>query len=353
MEYTQLSKKDSILSDTAKITFTSGSTGTPKGVCLSLKNMDNLLQSLKPYFILADFQRHGCLLPFSVLLENITGVYLNLMLGRTLVIPPFIDQFLPFHVDSLRLLTNCKIHSAILVPEFFKKWIQFKEKDENFLNEIKFLAVGGAKVSSGLLAQAKSQNIPLYEGYGLSENASVVSLSLPDQTVLGYQGKILPHVKAYIDETGELIIQEPNFLGYLGQPQKGPFHTGDEASINDLGYLKISGRKKNIIINSLGRNISPEWIESELLAHPSIIQALVYGEGKDFLSALIVSDLSKSNLQAIVSQINSQLPEYAQIYFFEKTEPFTVANGLITANGRMKRESILTSVLGFNQEMRT
>jgi long-subunit acyl-CoA synthetase (AMP-forming) len=169
----------------------------------------------------------------------------------------------------------------------------------------------------------------------------VVSINAPEHFKLGSVGKILPHISAKIIK-GELVIEDPGFLGYLGDKAPTEFYTGDLAEIDSDGYLSITGRKKNVLITSYGRNISPEWIESLLLLSADIRQALVFGDGQASLSAMIVPMRKDINLSSIVSAVNKDLPDYAQIKQTHLVEPFTIEKKQLTGTGRPRRDVILS-----------
>ena len=130
------------------------------------------------------------------------------------------------------------------------------------------------------MTAARVAGLPAYEGYGLSECASVVALNAPGAVREGSVGRVLPHATLRIDEAGEIHVRGATMLGYLGEEGASPEEvaTGDLGFINDDGYLYVQGRRKNLLITSLGRNVSPEWVERELLAHTSIGQAVVFGD---------------------------------------------------------------------------
>ena len=123
--------------------------------------------------------------------------------------------------------------------------------------------------------------------------------------------------------------------------------TGDLGRLDDEGFLFIDGRKSNLIITGFGRNISPEWVESELLAQPEIRQAVVYGEAQAELSALLVPlspELEDSALQGAVDRANLNLPAYAQIRNWRRRGPLDAAAGELTGNGRPRRKAILATL---------
>ena len=120
--------------------------------------------------------------------------------------------------------------------------------------------------------------------------------------------------------------------------------TGDLGHLDGDGFLYLDGRKKNVLITSFGRNISPEWPESLLLGSGLFRQAMVIGDGQAQLGALLVKakdDLSDDAIQTAITSVNQSLPDYAQIkHWYSVGEPFTPGNGLATANGRLKRDLI-------------
>lgn len=334
---------------TAKITFTSGSTGTPKGVCLSEQGMLAVALGIGERLGPALAGRHLCLLPLSILLENIAGVYTALLMGATVILPdaPARGMANGFAPDFAQMLASIRTHQAtsiILVPELLRGLLAAIAQTGQRPTNLAFAAVGGARVAPALLQQASQLGLPVYEGYGLSECASVVSLNTPDDNKAGSTGKLLPHIDATIND-GELVIRNTGFLGYLGDDTHAPAHvrTGDLAHIDGDGRLYLQGRKKNLIITSFGRNISPEWIESLLLAQPEILQAVVYGDGQPHVSALIVPTHPAADVAAAIARCNAQLPAYAHIGSTTHVPPFTPSNGLLTGNGRPQREKILAA----------
>lgn len=331
---------------TAKVTYTSGSTGAPKGVCLSLAQMEAVASSLVET-IGAEFAgRHLAVLPLGVLLENVAGLYPTLLAGgcyhaRGLAELGFADGLRPEIGRLAASVETLDINSLILVPELLRALTAFLAATGKRLSGLKLVAVGGAKLSPRLIAAARAVGIPVYEGYGLSECASVVALNTPHAERPDTVGRILPHLTVTIADDGEIVIGPAPFLGYVGAPAPtGPLKTGDLGRLDAEGFLTISGRKSNLLITAFGRNIAPEWVESELLAQPEIGQAVVFGEGAAELCAVIVpsrGDLPPAALQAAVSRANAQLPTYAQVTRWQGSRPFDLARGELTGNGRPRR----------------
>ncbi len=340
---------------TTKITFTSGTTGTPKGVCLSQPGMEQVAESLIKVIEKENAARHLAVLPLSVLLENIGGLYATLLAGGTYVVEPLVrlgfTGLQPNGAELLQHMAAENITSCILVPEYAAALLQAQQKMPVALPQMKFMAVGGARVHSGLLEKAETLELPFYQGYGLSEAASVVAVNTPSNNKPASAGKILPHVRYRIAEDGELILKNLAWLGYVGESaQQGEYTTGDIVSLDGDGYLTIQGRKRNVIILANGRNISPEWPESELLAQPEIAQVLVFGEAAEHLSAFIVPASFNADITYAVDQVNARLPEYACIQQWQKVPAFTAADGFLTPNGRLKRSEILAYYNLFTSE---
>ncbi|WP_259782308.1 AMP-binding protein [Aestuariispira ectoiniformans] len=324
---------------TAKVTYTSGTTGEPKGVCLPRKAMEAVAQSILDVLGQGFVESHLCVLPLAVLLENVAGVYAGLLAGCTIQLTP-LTSFGTLYSDLHDQLTRHRTNSVILVPEILRGLMK-QVAQKGPLPNLKFVAVGGSKVDPALLQQAQALGLPVYEGYGLSECASVVSLNTPNQSKPGTVGKPLPHVQATVLD-GEIHIKNPGFLGYVGEAAPETFATGDLGAIDDDGFLSISGRAKNVLITSYGRNVSPEWVEATLLANPEIAQAVVYGDGQPHLSALLVQTSANADAEAAVARTNAALPDYAQIMDFKLVPPFTVQSGLLTGTGRPRRDAILS-----------
>ena len=252
------------------------------------------------------------------------------------------NPFAPDFGVLARCIAEREVTSLIFVPELLRGLVAAAARDNGFCASLKFVAVGGATVAPTLLQTARGLGLPVYEGYGLSECASVVALNLPGQDEIGTAGRVLPHIAVEIID-GEIVVRNPPFLGYLGEPARTPglpFPTGDDGNVDDGGKLKVSGRRKNIIVTSQGRNISPEWLESLLLQGGDIAQAIVYGDSLPFPQALIVPVRADADIAGVVTRANSELPSYAHIAHFDIVPPFTPQNGLLTGNGRPRRAAI-------------
>lgn len=336
---------------TAKITYTSGSTGSPKGVCLSAEAMLRVAHQLEQASRSTEPGKYLAVLPLAVLLENL-GLYAALIAGASLTVLPQPQMGIngASGVDWTRLLGCIALSGAesmILVPQLLLGLVTAVERGLMKVGPLRFVAVGGARVAPSLLERAEAVGLPVFEGYGLSECASVVCLNRPEAHRAGSVGRPLPHVQVMLAEDGEVLVSGSTLLGYLGEP---PFQgqwwpTGDLGRFDEDGYLYLAGRKKNQFITSFGRNVNPEWIEAELTQGGVILQAFVYGEGLDHNLALLWPldpKASDDTLEQAVQRSNAALPDYARIHSWQRLpEPFSTANGMLTANGRPRRTEIL------------
>jgi len=334
---------------TSKITYTSGSTGEPKGVCLSAAQMQSTAAAIVEALGVEHAGVHVPVLPLAVLLENIAGLYATLIAGGRYHAPGlarlgFVDPFRPDFARMVSTLADAGASSLILVPELLRGLLAQLTRGGQRLEGLTFVAVGGAKVSPELVAQARGLGVPVHEGYGLTECASVVALNLPGAERAATVGRALPHLDVSLADDGEILVGPAPFLGYVGQPApRGPVRTGDLGERDADGFLRIAGRKSNTIITSFGRNISPEWVESELLAQPEIAQAAVFGEASDRLSAILVpaaATVGRDGLAAAVARANGRLPDYARVDRWLRGEPFAASTGELTGNGRLRRQAI-------------
>lgn len=338
---------------TGKVTFTSGTTGRPKGVCLSNDHTWRVAGALSQALGGLGLERHLCALPLPVLLENIAGADVAWLTGAGLIVPPLASLGLAgaagLNVASFAAAVDrWQPHSLILLPQMLKAWVAALEAGLAAPRSLRLVAVGGGKVATATLLRARELGLPVYEGYGLSECASVVALNVPGADRPGMVGRPLPHVAVHLSTDGEIMVEAERFLGYLGDggstPPAGPLPTGDLGSIDADGFLGVTGRRKNIYITSFGRNVSPEWPEAELAAEPAIAQAAVFGEAEPQSRAVLVpaaAGVDDATLSAAVSRANRRLPDYARIArWVRAASPFTPANGLATANGRPRRDAI-------------
>ena len=333
---------------TDKITFTSGTTAEPRGVCLDQASMLKVATALAGALAAGPDDRFLSLLPLATLLENIS-VHAALLAGGSVHLPGTQGSGVGVTYLDIERLCRCISENRpgmlVLVPQMLKVLLGAVDNGWRAPDSLRFIAVGGAAVAPTLLQKARDQGLPVYEGYGLSEACSVVSLNLPGNNRPGSVGKPLPHVRLRIANDGEILVGGALLQSYLGEEDHTDtfWPTGDLGYLDDDGFLFLEGRKGNRMITAYGRNLSPEWPERELLAQKAIAQALVLGDARPFNSALIVAmpGATCAQVERAVAEANLRLPEYARITRWHIcTHAFTTGEGELSTNGRPRRAII-------------
>jgi long-chain acyl-CoA synthetase len=198
--------------------------------------------------------------------------------------------------------------------------------------------------------------IPVLQAYGLTETTGICTLDDPQNYAPGFVGPAIPGIEIKIGENSEILVRGPNvFPGYWQRPEAtakalegGWFRTGDQGEVNAEGNWRIIGRVKNLIILNSGHNIAPEPIEEELKKLlPAVEHVVLVGNNRSYLGAIFASGAGSSNglhsdeAQTAIDRVNRSLPHYRQIRAFcFSAEPFSIENGLLTANGKLKRDAI-------------
>ncbi len=231
---------------------------------------------------------------------------------------------------------------TLVLPTIRKKMIGGK---------LRALICGSAPLSVETQLYYSMLGIPVLQVYGLTETTAICTMDDPDVTVVpGRVGPTISGVEMKLGENEEIIVRGPNiFPGYWQRPQEtekvlhdGWFHTGDQGEVDAAGNWKIIGRIKNLIILGSGHNISPEPIEDKLLEQlAGASEIVVVGNARGYLTALVTGNVSGEKVQLAVDAVNPGLPHYKQVRAFHIVgDPFTIESGLLTANGKLKRDVI-------------
>ncbi len=230
-------------------------------------------------------------------------------------------------------------------------WVVFPTIRKKMIGKnLQALICGSAPLNIETQLYFMMLGIPVLQAYGLTETTALCTLDDPRHVEPGRVGPAITGVEMKLGASDEILVRGPNiFPGYWNRPDEtakvlrdGWFHTGDQGQADASGNWKIVGRLKNLIIPASGHNIAPEPIEEAILqALPSAQQAVVIGNGRSYLTAIITGDVSSEAIQAALDLVNAGLPHYKQVRVFHlASEPFSIDNGLLTANGKLKRDLI-------------
>jgi long-chain acyl-CoA synthetase len=328
-----------------RIIFTSGTTGKPKGVCLSERQLLTSIAALAEASRASAADRYLSVLPNSLLLEQIAGTYLPLSVGAAIHLLAVMAVSPGGH---LKIAAEREQATAmVLVPELLVAWEkELQAHGGRGPGSLRFIAVGGAPVSPRLATAAWEQGLPVYEGYGLSECSSAVSVNRPDARRAGTVGRPLSDVEVAIDE-GEIVVSGPTVMrGYVGEPEiSGSWRTGDLGHFDPDGFLIVTARKDNVIVTAAGRNINPEWVEDIIAADNRVRRCVVVAYERELVALIIPADSSVCSdspaMHNLVTSAARELPDYAKPrrYLAMSDQEFQRLD-LLTANSRPRRSEV-------------
>ena len=381
--------------DLACIIYTSGTTGNPKGVMLShggiLSNCEGakeilelLIKDERPVFLtwlpLSHSYEHtvqfvqislGAKVYYAESLEKLLQ---NMAIAKPTImtaVPRFYQNLynkISLNFSKQKGLKKKMIENTILlgVKNLNKEKLSFTEKITNFLCEklvrkkikkqfggkLKAFVSGGGALDQKIGEFLNSIGLPTLQGYGLTETSPVVSCNIPEKIKIETVGPPFKTNEVRIANDGEILVKGENvMLGYWNMKREteeiikdGWLHTGDIGEITKDGNLKITDRKKEIIVNLGGDNISPSKIENLLCLNEKIKQSFVYGDKKTYLVALIVSENeeNKKEIQNYLENLNKSLSLVEKVKKFKLIkEEFTIENGMLTPTLKLKRKKIL------------
>jgi long-chain acyl-CoA synthetase len=293
--------------DIAIILYTSGTTGRSKGAILSHGNITSNIKDLIPHFQLNTNIHTLSFLPINHVFEQVCGILLPLSLGGTIsfaqslkklgenlteVQPTFllgVPAVYRIFLERIKKSINTKKMSKTLYSLPLTRAIVSKKVRENLGSGTVFVS-GGAALDPHVVREFKQFGIQIYQGYGITETAPVITAEQPGLIKVGTVGRPLPSVEIRIKDPneegiGEIICKGPNVMqGYLNNEEAtsevlidGWYHTGDMGKIDSDGFVSICGRVKNLIVTPNGKNVYPEEVENELLSSPFISEIMVYG----------------------------------------------------------------------------
>lgn len=228
-------------------------------------------------------------------------------------------------------------------------------------SRLKALICGSAPLNVETQLFFMMLGIPVLQVYGLTETTAICTMDNPGHVEPGRVGPAIPGTEMKLGENDEIIVLGPNiFGGYWNRPEEtakvlhdGWFHTGDQGEVNAAGNWRIVGRIKNLIVLGSGHNVAPEPIEEMLMQRlPGAQQVVIVGNGRGYLSAIVTGDVTSERVQRALDEVNSQLPHYRQVRAYHlHPDPFSIDNGLLTANGKLKRDAIAARLSSAIEEM--
>lgn len=215
---------------------------------------------------------------------------------------------------------------------------------------LKALICGSAPLPPETQDYFKMLGIPVLQVYGLTETTGICTMDDPRNPVPGRVGPAITGIEMKLAENQEIVVRGSNvFPGYWNRPEQtaevlrdGWFHTGDQGELDSTGTWRIVGRIKNLIVLGSGHKLAPETIEDEIARRlPQAQQIVIIGNGRGYLAAIVTGNVTGEQVQAALDAVNTQSPHYKQVRAFcVRPEPFSIDNGMLTANGKLKRDLI-------------
>ena len=389
--------------DVSCLIYTSGTGGQPKGVMLTHRSISANVEGVRQMLERADLvkgQRFLSLLPLSHSYEHTGGLHLPVRMGAEIWYCESVDQVssnlqeaqptLMIAVPRLYEVLYDRIERGLkakggLSETLFRKAVALglKKLDGKRLSlteklmdralerlvrakvrqrlggRLRYFCSGGAPLNPDIGRFFLAIGVGILQGYGQTEASPVISLNPPDDIRISTVGVPVPGVDLIFDDDGQILVRGDMVMqGYWGAPdatadaiQDGWLHTGDIGEMDADGYVKITGRKKEIIVNSGGDNIAPARVEALLSIHPDIEQAMLTGDKRPWLAAVIVPSAEmrglpkaeqQKHLKAACDDINANLSPLEKIRrFIIADEPFSIENGEMTPTLKVRRHVVI------------
>jgi len=382
-------------SDVVTIIYTSGTSGEPKGVCLNVGNLTHMLSCTTErldqlmgathepdrvfHYLPFNFAASTILMLSCLTRESVLTLSTDLskLADEIRLASPHYFLNVPTLLERVRRgVEEAIAQRPAVIRSLFAKarngwqrkhvgrggapdalWLAlghaliFRKIRERFGPHLRALICGSAPLAPDTQQFFLMLGIPVLQAYGLTETTGICTLDDPRVPVEpGYVGTVIAGIEMKIAENEEIVVRGPHiFAGYWNRPeetarvlQDGWFRTGDQGEVNVRGNWRISGRIKNLIILNSGHNIAPEPIEEKIaLLLPSAQQVVVVGNGRGYLCVLVTGAIESAAVLAALDDVNPELPHYRQIRNFTIVgDVFSPENGLLTVNGKIRRDAI-------------
>lgn len=355
------------------LVYTSGTTGNPKGVMLSVHAMAFTAANACREMDMSTADRFFSFLPLSHVAERFMVEFNSLYCGAPVAFVESMETFsrdlchvrptvffaVPrlwtrFQLGVLEKLPLAKLTLLLRIP-LLGRLVARKVRRGLGLDQARIMISGAAAISPGLLDWYQTIGLTLCEGYGMSENVAYGCFNRPGQVRFGTVGRPMKGLEVRIADTGEILFRSPTLmLGYYRDPEKtaealvdGWLHTGDKGELDSDGYLRITGRVKDIFKTSKGKYIAPAPIEGEIAKNQWVEQVCLMGSNLDQPLALIelspaardqAREQVTADLQQTLQQLNATLQNHERIsHFVLVREPWTVDNGCMTPTMKIRR----------------
>jgi long-chain acyl-CoA synthetase len=379
--------------DLVTIIYTSGTSGEPKGVCLNAGNLNHIVSCTTGWMDRLDWNSREPIQVFQYLPFNFAASWIVMLscLSKETVLTLSTDlnkladeirlsapnYF--FNVPTLLERVRRGVEETISkrgagIPRIYRNAVEAWRKQQEgqsgggfslflarlfifskirarFGGNLRGLVCGSAPLAPETQEFFAMLGVPIWQVYGLTETCGICTMDDPRlASEPGRVGQAIPGIDLMVGENEEIVVRGPNvFPGYWNRPEEaaralqgGVFHTGDQGEVNSKGNWRISGRIKNLIILNSGHNIAPEPIEEKIAQHvASAQQVVVVGNGRGYLCALVTGAVEANAVQSALDQVNVDLPHYRQVRnFVIFKDAFTPESGLLTANGKLRRDAI-------------
>lgn len=345
-------------SDPLRIVYTSGTSGEPKGAVFNLGNVDFMLPRvldrieevvpLRPdervFHYLPCCFAGSWILMLSCLARGTEMVFctdLEQLKGEMRAADPHWMLNVPLLLERMRTGIEKELGGAggplgWLWRRAFGRKLLAPLIRRRIAPSLKALICGSAPLSEETQRFFMMLGLPVLQVYGLTETTAICTMDAPGAVVPGRVGRAIDGCEMKLDASGEILVRGPNvFPGYWGKEPQGEWlATGDLGDVDEAGRYRIVGRAKYVIVLASGHNVPPEPIEEQFPG-----QVMIVGHGRKFLGLLVAGNTAK--IDEALAAVNADLPHYRQVRAFRRVPPFTVEEGLLTANGKLKRDAIL------------
>ncbi len=380
----------------ATIIYTSGTTGVPKGVMLTHGNMATEAVLALKAMTIRTTDVYLSLLPLSHVFERCSGLYTMLLGGATIAYSESLDK-VPANILEVRPTI------VLAVPRFYEKllarvfevseaagfpraniarwgrkvaiewarrsdarqpipkplamahsiagWLVYSVLARKLGGRLRLRVSGGAALNHDVALFFYGAGQPIFEGYGLTETSSAICVNRFNRFRIGTVGPLFDRIEVKIADDGEILVSGPVVMkSYWNRPgetaeaiREGWFYTGDIGAMDPDGHLRITDRKKDLIVTSGGKKVAPQPIENALKSSPKIREALVLGDGKKFIAALIAPapGATHEEIAAEVDKVNSTHASFERLKRFELIpDDLTIENGFLTPSLKLKRKKV-------------